>query len=350
MAVSCMSSSASFSLRLIAWQRQHGRHHLPWQSPDPYRVWVSEIMLQQTQVSTVLGFYERFIARFPDVATLAAAQLDDVLALWSGLGYYTRARNLHRAARLVEDTLGGVFPVDPAELERLPGIGRSTAAAIAAFAAGARVAILDGNVKRVLTRWAGIEGWPGDKKVEARLWQLATLLLPPGSGDMAAYTQGQMDLGSLVCTRSKPGCGVCPLSLDCVAYRDGRCRELPTPRPKKTIPVRDACWLLAQDEQGRVLLTRRPEQGIWGGLWSLPELASSDAVDEAASALGFAVRDIGPALPEVEHVFTHFRLIAIPVPVQAQPLGCVPDCGWFTAQEREGLGLPAPVRRLLSGL
>ncbi|MBI3144255.1 MAG: A/G-specific adenine glycosylase [Pseudogulbenkiania sp.] len=337
---------SAFAKRLIAWQQTHGRHGLPWQVSDPYRVWLSEIMLQQTQVATVLGYYARFLERFPDVASLAAAPLDDVLALWSGLGYYTRARNLHKAACMVRDEFGGRFPQERSQIECLPGIGRSTAAAIAAFAFGQREAILDGNVKRVLTRCFGVEGFPGEKKVEQQLWTLAESLLPKAG--MTAYTQGMMDLGATVCTRSKPACTVCPLVDRCVAARDGRSAELPTRRPKKAVPTRYTVMMLAV-HQGRVWLERRPPRGIWGGLLSLPEFESSCAIEQWKSERGTG--DLLPAWPELEHVFSHYRLIITPQPLRLDALaGRVAreeNGGWLSLAEAPDAGVPAPVRRLL---
>ncbi len=343
-----------FAPRLIRWQEQHGRHDLPWQVADPYRVWLSEIMLQQTQVSTVRGYYTRFLDRFPTLAALAAAPLDDVLALWSGLGYYTRARNLHKAARQIADRHGGEFPQALDDVLALPGIGRSTAAAILAFSFGQRRAILDGNVRRVLARCYGVEGYPGDKAVENRLWTLAESLLPEAGG-IRRYTQGLMDLGSLVCTRGKPACASCPMAEGCVARAEGRTGQLPTPRPKKAVPTRDAVWLLARDEAGRILLERRPPVGIWGGLWSLPELASGadETVAAAAGRYDFTVLDIHPALADIEHVFTHFRLIALPLPVSVRAgaeMVAETGYGWFAPAEAEALGLPAPIRKLVAGL
>ncbi|WP_024301399.1 A/G-specific adenine glycosylase [Pseudogulbenkiania sp. MAI-1] len=340
---------SAFAERLIEWQQTHGRHGLPWQVSDPYRVWLSEIMLQQTQVSTVLGYYARFLARFPDVASLAAAPLDDVLALWSGLGYYTRARNLHKAACMVMGEFGGQFPHERSQIERLPGIGRSTAAAIAAFAFGQREAILDGNVKRVLTRCFGVEGFPGEKKVEQQLWALAESLLP--NQGMTAYTQGMMDLGATVCTRSKPACTICPMVDRCVAARDGRCAELPTRRPKKAVPTRYTVMMLAV-HQDRVWLERRPPSGIWGGLLSLPEFDSPEAVDAWRRERGAG--DLLPVWPELEHVFSHYRLIITPQPLRLDALdGRVAreeNGGWLPLAEAPDAGVPAPVRRLLQKL
>lgn len=336
-----------FSRRLIAWQRDHGRHDLPWQVTDPYRVWLSEIMLQQTQVVTVIPYFQRFLERFPDVASLAIAPVDDVLAAWSGLGYYSRARNLHRAAQMVVERFDGQFPADPASLAELPGVGRSTAAAIAAFSFGVNAAILDGNVKRVLARWAGIEGWTGEKRVENRLWQLAESLLP--SQDVAAYTQGLMDLGSTVCTRSKPHCADCPLAADCQAKLEARQAELPTPKPRKAIPERHIVLLLIEQE-GRILLQRRPPTGIWGGLWSLPETTDTlDAAVYCRNHLGLDV-EFDPPQADFIHVFTHFRLTITPLPGAAQDASTLHDAntGWFSRHDALALGLPAPVRRLLT--
>ncbi len=337
----------NFAERLIAWQRQYGRHHLPWQVSDPYRVWLSEIMLQQTQVTTVIDYFLRFTARFPDVASLAAASLDEVLAQWSGLGYYSRARNLHRAAQMVMDRFSGVFPADPALLAELPGIGRSTAAAISAFSFGTRAAILDGNVKRVLTRWAGIEGHPSQKAVEHRLWALAESLLP--ASDLTAYTQGLMDLGSTVCTPKRPNCTACPQAFDCQARLTGRQTELPTPKPKKSQPERHTVLLLIED-RGQILLERRPPAGIWGGLWSLPETT------DTLSARAFCEQRFGlqvefdPALADFSHVFTHFKLQITPLPGhvfgKTDQLADA-NTSWFDPCDALQLGLPAPIRKIL---
>ena len=267
-----------FSEQLIRWQKKHGRHALPWQNTrDAYRIWLSEIMLQQTQVAAVIPYYQRFLERFPDVAGLATAPAEDVMALWSGLGYYSRARNLHQCAKRVMSEHGGRFPDDPALLAELPGIGRSTAAAIAAFAYGARAAILDGNVKRVFTRVFGVEGFPGDKAVETQLWRRAVALLP--ARGVEAYTQGLMDLGATLCTRSSPACETCPLAARCVALHTGRVEQLPTRKSKAAIPERQTAMLVVLDGDD-VLFQRRPQRGIWGGLLSLPEMPVCD--DELA--------------------------------------------------------------------
>ncbi len=336
----------TLSDRLVAWQRVHGRHDLPWQVSDPYRVWLSEVMLQQTQVCTVIPYFLRFVGRFPDVATLAAAEADEVLALWSGLGYYSRARNLHQAAQMIVRDYGGCFPQSQAGLMVLPGIGRSTAAAIAAFSFGERTAILDGNVKRVLARWAGVEGWPGEKRIENRLWQLAESLLP--EKDVASYTQGLMDLGSLVCTRSRPGCDACPLAQDCVAKAGNLQSSLPSPRPRKNMPERYTVMLLVRSE-GRILLERRPPAGIWGGLWSLPEAPDTlTAAGVCRERHGLEVAFDDPD-DELVHTFTHFRLTICPLPGRVRGGMALQEgqSGWFSRDEALGLGLPAPVRRLL---
>jgi A/G-specific adenine glycosylase len=350
---------ADFAPRLIAWQREHGRHDLPWQGTrDPYRIWLSEIMLQQTQVASVIPYYQRFLARFGDVAALAQAPLDDVMALWGGLGYYSRARNLHRCAQQVMSLHGGAFPRSTEALVALPGIGRSTAAAIASFAFGVRTAILDGNVKRVLTRVYGIEGFPGEKKVETALWALADSLLPPADtdaarleADMSAYTQGLMDLGATLCVRGQPACARCPFAADCEARLSNRQRVLPQARPKKTVPVRQTLMLILRHGDA-VLLERRPPTGIWGGLWSLPQ-----AADEASLALyaqRFGTQGPWQKLTPLTHVFTHFKLEIEPRLAQLERPGVLAEDGgshaWVALRQIDDYGLPAPVRRLLDGL
>jgi A/G-specific adenine glycosylase len=341
----------TFARKLIAWQQTHGRHTLPWQNTrDPHAIWISEIMLQQTQVSAVIPYYQRFMARFPDIATLAAADEDAVLQHWSGLGYYSRARNLHRAALAIVEKHGGRFPQDIAAIQDLPGIGRSTAAAIAAFAFGQRQAILDGNVKRVLTRCFGIEGWPDQPAVLKRLWTLAEGLLPESG--IEAYTQGLMDLGATLCSRGKPLCGACPLQQDCIARRDGLTDRLPSPRPRKATPERQTAMLLLRYGND-ILLEKRPSTGIWGGLWSLPEIAvEADAQQEAQQRFGVEVQAL-PPLPAFTHTFTHFRLAITPRPLlvvkrreQAQQPGML----WLDLEEAIGAALPSPVRALLQRL
>ncbi|MCX8085625.1 MAG: A/G-specific adenine glycosylase [Rhodocyclaceae bacterium] len=340
----------SFAQRLIAWQRRHGRHDLPWQGTrEPYRVWLAEIMLQQTQVATVLRYYERFLERFPTLEALAAAPLEEVMAAWSGLGYYARARHLHQCAQLLISERGGAFPSEPAAIARLPGIGRSTANAIAACCFGRRVPILDGNVKRVLCRHLGIPGWPGEPAIEARLWHEAEALLP--EQEVPAYLQAQMDLGALVCTRLKPRCGACPVRDDCLARRQGLVTELPTPRPKKPLPEREATFLVLKHGE-RVLFELRPPAGIWGGLLSLPELpAGREAVDYAAQRFGLTVKAVFPA-PSFTHVFTHFRLRLAPLVCAVGPSASVaePALRWLTAEQWAQAALPAPIRKMLSAI
>jgi A/G-specific adenine glycosylase len=356
-AVSAPGAEPGFAHAVIDWQRLHGRHSLPWQgSRDPYRIWLSEVMLQQTQVSAVIPYYTRFLEHFPDVLSLANAPQSEVMALWSGLGYYSRARNLHRCAQIVRDAHDGKFPASAAALAELPGIGRSTAAAIAAFAYGERAAILDGNVKRVLCRVFGIEGWPGTRVVEQDLWRRADALLPEESmhGSMQSYTQGLMDLGAGLCTRGQPGCEACPLAQRCVAFATGRAAQLPTPRPKKTNPHRTAHMLLLTHGE-QVLLEQRGPSGIWGGLLSLPELAASEPgeqdVKQIAADYGL-VRELRP-LPVVTHVFTHFTLHFTPWLVQLEQRFDM--CGettlqWTAMTKLRQAALPAPVKKLLVGL
>lgn len=341
-----------FAGMLTAWQKRCGRHDLPWQqTKDAYRVWLSEIMLQQTQVATVIPYYTRFLAQFPTVQALASASLDAVMAQWSGLGYYSRARNLHRCAQIVAEEYGGCFPMEPLLLEKLPGIGRSTAAAIAVFTGGRRAAIMDGNVVRVFSRVFGIAEYAGEKKVKDRLWRLAESLLP--EAELAAYTQGLMDLGATVCTRSSPSCECCPFFSCCTALRENRIKELPAKKPAKALPRRQVVMLVIL-EKGRVLLEKRPESGIWGGLLSLPEMA--EAFSETALARFVAQLPLSgrmaqyERLPVFRHVFTHFRLDVTPVVVRISGGAGQADAApyvWRNLAEVEGAPLPSPVRKLL---
>jgi A/G-specific adenine glycosylase len=337
-----------FAPRIVAWQRVHGRHDLPWQrTRDPYRIWVSEIMLQQTQVATVLGYYERFMAAFPDVRALAAASEDAVLAQWSGLGYYRRARHLHAAARVVVASHDGAFPRDAATLAALPGIGRSTAAAIAAFACGERGAILDGNVKRVLARHRGIGGDPASPAVEKALWNVATTLLPDEG--IEAYTQGMMDAGATICTRVNPRCDACPVSTDCIARIEGRIAELPGKRMRRALPQREVQVLLVE-RAGEVLLERRPSTGVWGRLWSLPEIPlGGDPVAAMRERYGVCALVVETLAP-VEHAFTHYALTMHPSRLTAREPGeAVPaECVWLSRADLAGAALPSPIRKLLS--
>lgn len=346
----------SFSDDVIRWQKQHGRHALPWQNTrDAYRIWLSEIMLQQTQVAAVIPYYERFLMRFPDVAALAAAPSEDVMAHWSGLGYYTRARNLQRCAQRIVAEYGGRFPDDPVLLADLPGIGRSTAAAITAFAYGTRAAILDGNVKRVFARVFGITAYPGEKAVENALWERAVALLPQLG--VESYTQGLMDLGATLCTRSKPACASCPLAQRCIALATHRVDELPIRKPKKAIPEKQTAMLVITDRD-QVLLEQRPDHGIWGGLLSLPEIdADSDAVDRLAfdasvmrAVAPFGVLESCDRLLPFSHGFTHFKLHIAPYRIKLTrrlELAGQRTHVWYGADNLADAPLPAPVKKLL---
>lgn len=337
-----------FQHKLLAWFDQHGRKDLPWQQNiNAYRVWVSEIMLQQTQVSSVIGYFNRFIERFPSVEHLAAAELDAVLQHWSGLGYYARARNLHKTAQLVVSN-GGEFPQSVDALSALPGIGRSTAGAILSIAFGQRQPILDGNVKRVLARYHAVHGWPGESKVAARLWAIATDYTPAlRVGD---YTQAIMDLGATLCTRSKPLCETCPVAAGCQANALGLTRILPEPKPRKILPVKHAYLLILKDAENRLLLEKRPPAGIWGGLWSLPEFENLAALRAQCSSLGDAVDGLLTLSPQ-RHSFSHYHLDFTPVlAILQNPINNVMEgerTVWYNAAEIKSLGLPAPVKRLL---
>ena len=355
-----MTAESSFARKLLAWFDGHGRHDLPWQrDPTVYRVWVSEIMLQQTRVAAVIPYFERFVSRFPDVEALAAADLDEVLMLWSGLGYYARGRNLHAAARVVARDRGGRLPDTFEGLVALPGIGRSTAGAILALALGRRHPILDGNAKRVLARYHAVAGWPGDPPVRDRLWALAERHTPRRRvGD---YTQAIMDLGATLCTRTSPGCLLCPVTVGCRAREAGEPTAFPTPRPKRPYPTREKLLVVMRDADGRVLVERRPPSGVWGGLWSFPEASATLELEEAAAAAtrrhrlrSRRVRSLAP----VEHGFTHFRLRATPVVVSVDPLADRVADGeavrWIGPEGAAGVaadvGLAAPVGTVLSRL
>ena len=297
---------------LLPWFRQHGRHDLPWQQDaSPYRVWVSEIMLQQTQVKTVIPYFIRFVERFPDAGALADAPLDRVLHLWTGLGYYARARNMHRAAQVIARDFAGRLPDDLNALVALPGIGRSTAGAIMTLGHGRRAPILDGNVKRVLARFYGIYGWPGHREVEKRLWELAGRETP--QRETAAYTQAIMDLGATVCTRSGPRCADCPLASGCHAFRYGEQQLLPTGRTKTSLPVRRIFFAVLENEQGEILLEKRPPAGIWGGLWSFPEYSSDTELVDWIKTRAVLVSEALTTLPQIRHSFSHFHLDITPV-------------------------------------
>ena len=338
-----------FATALLTWFDVHGRKDLPWQHPrSPYRVWLSEVMLQQTQVRTVLGYFERFVDALPSLAALAEAPLDRVLALWSGLGYYSRARNLHRAAQICMERHGGELPSNFDTLAALPGIGRSTAAAILAQAFGLKHAILDGNVRRVLARWHGVRGWPGATQVQLTLWRHAGSHTP--CERIADYTQAIMDLGATVCMRSRPRCAACPVNRACVALREGSTAELPTPKPSRAVPTRETTMLIVRDELGRVLLERRPPTGVWARLWSVPETHDAESAPNVLHER-YAVRAEKPlALAGFVHTFSHYHLRISPLLVAGVSELRVADDGdrgWFSREELPALGLPAPVRRLL---
>lgn len=349
-------STDTFSTRLLNWFDTHGRKDLPWQrDQSPYRVWVSEIMLQQTQVSTVIPYFERFMQRFPDVVTLADAPQDEVLHLWTGLGYYARARNLHKAAQQLRDQFSGAFPLTLEEVMALPGIGRSTAGAILSLSKQQRHAILDGNVKRVLARYHAIKGWPGTPSIEKEMWALAEQHTPQQrNGD---YTQAIMDLGATLCTRSKPRCTECPVQRGCQAFAQGMQNQLPAARPKKALPTRRVTMVLLQDQNGAVLLQQRPPAGIWGGLWSPPELeaecSDSDIEKWCLSSLGLAAR-VTRHGDELRHTFSHFHLEITPVVARltgaARQIRDDSNTLWFDPSAPAALGLAAPVKRLLEML
>ena len=343
--------TAPFHERLLDWYDIHGRKDLPWQHDiSPYHVWLSEIMLQQTQVSTVIPYYLRFITQYGDITSLASAKLDDILALWAGLGYYARARNLHKAANILVRQHKAEMPFSIDELIALPGIGRSTAGAIMALAHQQKHPILDGNVKRVLARYTAISGWPGKKPVEQKLWKIAESLLPEKR--ITHYTQAQMDLGATICKRNKPLCLQCPLHEDCKAFQLGTPELFPTSKPKKEIPSRQSHWLIAQSNNGKILLEQRPNNGIWGGLWSFPEF------DCPINLVSFSQEKLKVNPEEIQHqtsishVFTHFKLDITPYLVHSsdnyQKIDNNKIFGWYTIRDALQLGIPAPVKAFLT--
>jgi A/G-specific adenine glycosylase len=350
-----------FSERLLTWFDQHGRKHLPWQQDiSHYRVWVSEIMLQQTQVATVIGYYERFMARFPDINALAAASQDEVLHLWTGLGYYARARNLHKTAQQLHSEHNSQFPDNIDGLIGLPGIGRSTAGAIMCIAGGGRAPILDGNVKRVLARCFGIPGWPAETRVANQLWALAEQLTPQNR--VADYTQAIMDLGATLCTRSRPRCDICPFAVECIAATTGQISIFPGKKPKKTIPVRTTCMLLIENSRGEFLLEKRPSQGLWGGLWGFPEI-TSEQLEQHLADQGLQ-RQKSSVLPDFRHTFSHFHLDITPVHVtygdeagdfkenklEMNRVAEPETRTWYALQAPVEIGLTRPVTRVFEQL
>lgn len=343
------SQDSTFSQQVLTWFDIHGRKNLPWQhAKTPYTVWVSEIMLQQTQVKTVIPYYQRFMQRFSDVLSLANAEQDEVLHHWTGLGYYARARNLQKAAQVIRDEHDGQFPQKIDQLIALPGIGRSTAGAILSLACGQHHSILDGNVKRVLARYFTVEGWPGNKKVETSLWQYADNLTPKKrTGD---YTQAMMDMGATLCTRSQPKCDECPLHTDCLAFVQGRQTELPHKKPKKTIPVKSTVMLIPM-WQKQVLIYKRPPAGLWGGLWGFHEVKEQDDIAQKASSL--SLQDFQQqSLEAFRHTFSHFHLDIQPVllHLKEQPIGQVMEDTqmWFDLSQPQNVGLAAPTKKLFS--
>jgi len=348
-------SPNEFQTVVLNWFDQHGRTHLPWQQDiSAYRVWVSEIMLQQTQVSTVIPYYLRFMKSFPSVQDLAAAPLNEILHHWTGLGYYARARNLHKTAQQVSADLKGNFPSTVDQLCELPGIGRSTAGAISAIAFHQKAAILDGNVKRVLARFAAISGWPGKTGVMNTLWTLAESNTP--GQRIADYTQAMMDLGATLCTRSSPDCPACPLSKTCVAYHQGNPQDYPGKKPKKTIPIKKTCFLMINNDKGEFLLKQNEPMGIWGGLWVFPQCDNTDDIDRTLGELGINSQGYS-VLDAKRHTFSHFHLDYQPIQVIMATAGIVQNkvCEkdnqvWYNPQKPISLGMPAPIKALFNGL
>ncbi|MEC7546585.1 MAG: A/G-specific adenine glycosylase [Pseudomonadota bacterium] len=341
---------SAFSDTVLAWYEQHGRKHLPWQQDiTPYRVWVSEIMLQQTQVATVIPYYERFMTSFPDVHSLAAASQDDVLHHWTGLGYYARGRNLHKCAQTVVNDHKGEFPRSVEGLAALPGIGRSTAGAIASISMGIRAPILDGNVKRVLTRFYAVSGWPGTKSTENELWDIASKLTPEHSHQQ--YTQAMMDLGATLCTRSKPACGICPLQPDCDGFAEGNPTQYPNSKPKKEKPVKTTVMLIIEQAGRGILLRQRPQSGIWGGLWSFPEVETiNDALPLLQREVGHEHADI-EQLGSFRHTFSHYHLDITPIHLTLNRLPTLvqeDNVHWYNNDSESAIGLAAPVKKLLN--
>jgi A/G-specific adenine glycosylase len=348
-----MTATTRFHQRVLDWFDHHGRKDLPWQrSITPYRVWVSEIMLQQTQVKTVIPYFERFILKFPTVEALAAAPEDEVLHLWTGLGYYARARNLHKAAKMVVIECGGEFPATLERLEALPGVGRSTAGAILSIAFKQRASILDGNVKRVLARYHRVEGWPGNAPVHKQLWDIADQYTPDER--CADYTQAMMDLGATLCTRSAPACELCPLVNDCEAKRYQDQSAYPGKKPRKVLPVRNTHFVIARTPDGYIWLEKRPSKGIWGGLWCFPEVESAEDAESACFDRWNVARTDILTWPQFRHTFSHYHLDITPVVAK---LGSVPQSImegdrqlWYNVRSAPEIGLAAPVASLLKKL
>lgn len=346
-----MKTTPSFAERIIRWYDAHGRKNLPWQQQKTaFRVWISEIMLQQTQVATVIPYYEKFMVRFADINSLANAEQDEVLHYWTGLGYYARARNLHKAAMIMRDQYQGEFPTEFEQVLALPGIGRSTAGAVLSLALGQHHPILDGNVKRVLARHEAVDGWPGNKKVEDQLWQITDLLTP--AEQISKYNQAMMDIGASICTRSSPKCEVCPVAIDCKAQLMGRQTEYPGKKPKKTIPAKQA-WLLVQLDDNKVLLHKRPPAGIWGGLWCFPEFASQQQLDDYLTEQQISAKP--QLLDGFRHTFSHFHLDVQPILVIAPPqkptkVMEAQQSLWYNIEQPDRVGLAAATERVLANV
>lgn len=355
-----MKSRASFAERIIAWYDLHGRKTLPWQQDKtPYRVWVSEIMLQQTQVATVIPYYEKFMQRFPDVLALANAPDDEVLHHWTGLGYYARARNLHKAAKTIATEFNGVFPTQFEQVLALPGIGRSTAGAVLSLSLGQHHPILDGNVKRVLARHGAIPGWPGQKAVEEQLWQSTTELTPNELTpmlDVKKYNQAMMDIGASICTRSKPNCAACPVAIDCTAQQQGRQTEYPGKKPKKQIPAKSA-WMLVMIKDQQVFLAKRPPAGIWGGLWCFPQYDSVEQLELATAELGACADKLVEQI-SFRHTFSHFHLdiqamvLDMSTLAASNPIHIMEQNQslWYNISQPSEVGLAAATERVLDSL
>lgn len=343
------SDASSFASQVLAWYHQFGRKTLPWQQEKtPYKVWLSEVMLQQTQVATVIPYFERFMAQFPTVAELSAAPIDHVLHLWTGLGYYARARNLHKAACQIMNEHQGKFPENFEQVVALPGVGRSTAGAILSLSLGQHHPILDGNVKRVLARYYAVAGWPGQREVEGKLWALSEAVTP--QREVAAFNQAMMDLGAMICTRSRPKCELCPLNDGCIAYAQHNWQNYPGKKPKKDLPTREA-WLLLLKQDDRVLLEKRPSVGIWGGLYSFPQFADRTEMEHWLSQRGMNAKQ--QQLTSFKHTFSHFHLQIIPVLIEPTTITALMEESvtlWYNLAQPQSVGLAAPVQRILNEL
>ena len=344
-----ISMTNSFSNAVLNWYEQYGRKSLPWQiEKSPYHVWLSEVMLQQTQVTTVIPYFKRFIKQFPKITDLAKAPIDDILHLWTGLGYYARARNLHKAAQVIADKFDGKFPTKFDDVIALPGVGRSTAGAILSLSQNQHYPILDGNVKRVLTRSFAIEGWPGNKNVENQLWQLSEQVTP--DHEVAKFNQAMMDIGAMVCTRSKPKCSLCPLHQLCVAYKTDSWHQYPTKKPKKTIPEKTAYFLMLEQDN-MIWLEKRPPAGIWGGLYCLPQFTSKHAITDWLDNHG--IKTSKPKqLVAFRHTFSHFHLDIVPIYCEiTNNTKCLNESNgyWYKLNsENAKIGLATPVYNLLN--